>query len=75
MSDVQFIQIKIIIINMYDLYSIRIADEKRRKRKPNVVRQKLSDALNNEIRFYDSDFRKTSSFESSFASRLSSRYV
>lgn len=75
MSDVKFIQIKIIIINMYEFYSIRIADEKRRKRKPNVARRKLLDALNNEIRFHDSDFRKTSSFESFFASRLSLRYV
>lgn len=34
MSDVKFIQIKIIIIiNMYDFYSIRILVEKRRNKK------------------------------------------
>jgi len=60
---------------MYNFYSICIVDEKRRKKNPNVVKRKLSDALNNEIRFHDSDFRRTGSFESFFASRLSSRYT
>lgn len=45
---------------------MRILVEKIRKKKPNVVKRKISDALNNEIRFHDSDFRRTGSFESFF---------
>lgn len=45
---------------------MRILVEKRHKKKPNLVKRKISDALNNEIRFHDSDFRRTGSFESFF---------
>lgn len=45
---------------------MRILVERRRKKKPNAVKRKISDALNNEIRFHHSDFRRTGSFESFF---------
>lgn len=51
---------------MYGFYSMRILAKKRRNKKPNVVKRNLSDALNNEIRFQDSDFRRAGSFESFF---------